>query len=138
MFAQAYAFGGSEDALKGYQRSLSSLEYVKKYIFTRIEQKVASYKKDEVPLPQKRAYEQMRYNHVYHTNAIEGNTISLYDTTLIMDTQRISGTFSVMEVLEVISTSEAVDYVDGLSRSSSPADMDNIEEIIKSIQVGLS
>lgn len=137
LFAQAYGLSSLDEALAGYWRTLPLTDVLKHYNFTRIKDKAEAYSdlyhQSDLyqALAQERAQQQMRYNLVYHINALEDNALSLFDTFLVMDTHTVHGRYSVEDLMEVISTNEALDYVDQLSKTG--VDMSRIEEIIKGI-----
>lgn len=127
MFLLAATFGIDAEGMEGHRRTLPLVLEEKERIFRRIEEKarfvitpqlhivISSRQFKQIPhdsLALKRALREMRFKHVYHTNALEGNTLSLMETRYIIETRRVDGVKgSVSEVLEVVSTNEAIDFV---------------------------
>lgn len=69
------------------------------------------------PLPQAavhRLQEQILTEWIYHSNALEGNTISLQETRLILETGLTIGGKSLREHFEVINHRDAIHYVEQL------------------------
>lgn len=66
------------------------------------------------PLPRdilERLREQLRLSHTYHSNAIEGNTLTLKETRLILEHGITIGGKSVREHLEATDNAEAFDWI---------------------------
>lgn len=75
------------------------------------------------PLPEavvRRLNEQLAVEWTYNTNAIEGNTLTLRETQLILETGLTIGGKSLREHLEVINHREAIDYIGTLTDQSEP------------------
>lgn len=71
------------------------------------------------PLPKealKRLQEGFRLYHTYHSNAIEGNTLTLSETKLVIEEGITVGGKSLNEYLEARNTSRAYDLIEGLTK----------------------
>lgn len=71
------------------------------------------------PLPKdalKRLQEEFRLHHTYHSNAIEGNTLTLSETKLVIEEGITIGGKSLNEYLEARNTSKAYDIIEGLAK----------------------
>lgn len=74
------------------------------------------------PLPQytlRSLREDLLVRWTYHTNAIEGNTLTLSETKVVLEGITVGGK-SLREHLEVINHRDAMDYLDGLVSSDDP------------------
>lgn len=67
-----------------------------------------------------RLREQTRVEWIYNSNAIEGSTITLQETRLILETGLTIGGKSLREHFEVINHRDAIDYVESLLASPEP------------------
>jgi Fic family protein len=70
------------------------------------------------PLPRavlERLNKEMAVEWTYHSNAIEGSTLTLVDTRLILETGLTIGGKSLREHLEVINHRQAIDYATALA-----------------------
>ncbi len=75
------------------------------------------------PLPAgavRRLREQLLVEWTYHSNAIEGNTLTLRETQFILETGLTIGGKSLREHFEVVNHKEAIEYVEALAISSEP------------------
>lgn len=75
------------------------------------------------PLPAaalRRLDEQLTAEWIYNSNAIEGSTLTLRETQLILETGLTIGGKSLREHFEVINHKEAIEYVETLARSDDP------------------
>ncbi|KAI8504949.1 hypothetical protein Bbelb_170580 [Branchiostoma belcheri] len=103
---------GHTQALTNRLRTLPQvMEYERRY-FTAIDKK-----RDlliQVPLNNaalRRIKQESYYFYIYHTNAIEGNTLSLGQTRAILETRMAVGGKSIVEHNEVIGMDEAMKYL---------------------------
>ncbi|KZX38221.1 Fic family protein [Wohlfahrtiimonas chitiniclastica] len=71
--------------------------------------------------------EAMNLEWIYHSNAIEGNTLTLNETKVILEGLTVGQGKTLREHLEVINHQEAIDYIQSLIQS----DADLTENIIK-------
>ncbi|HFD38782.1 MAG TPA: Fic family protein [Anaerolineae bacterium] len=100
-------------------------------LLTRLEQKKAAL--DALrPLPAsavRRLREQLTVEWIYHSNAIEGNSLTLRETRLILETGLTIGGKSLREHFEVLNHKEAIDYVESLVASRSPVTPFEVRQI---------
>ena len=76
----------------------------------------------------KNEYEDFKLNYIYNSNAIEGNTLTLKETKVILEGITIGGK-SLREHFEVINHNEAIEYVENIIKEKQELS----EYIIKSI-----
>ncbi len=84
------------------------------------------------PLPKdalNRLREEMRLAHTYHSNAIEGNTLTLQETKLVLEEGVTVGGKSLAEHLEATGNANAFDLIEGLARTMKPLDHVIIQQI---------
>jgi Fic family protein len=77
------------------------------------------------PLPSstvRRLHDELRVSLTYHSNAIEGNTLSLRETMLVIEHGITIGEHSLKEHLEARNHAEAFDYVAALATRQVPID----------------
>jgi len=75
------------------------------------------------PLPSSavaRLKEQLTIEWIYNSNAIEGSTLTLRETQLILETGLTIGGKSLREHFEVINHKDAIEYVESFSRQDEP------------------
>lgn len=86
------------------------------------------------PLPSaavNRLNEQILVEWIYNSNAIEGSTITLRETKLILETGLTIGGKSLREHFEVINHRDAIEYVEVLANSSEPLTPFHVRQIHK-------
>ena len=86
------------------------------------------------PLPTaavKRLKEQILVEWIYNSNAIEGSTITLHETKLILETGLTIGGKSLREHFEVINHRDAIEYVEGLANADEPINPFHVRQIHK-------
>lgn len=86
------------------------------------------------PLPAaalNRLKEQILVEWIYNSNAIEGSTITLHETKLILETGLTIGGKSLREHFEVINHRDAIDYVEVLVNGQEPVDPFQVRQINK-------
>ena len=86
------------------------------------------------PLPAeavRRLDEQLAIEWIYNSNAIEGSTLTLRETQLILETGLTIGGKSMREHFEVINHKEAIDYVESLVAGSTPITPFHVRQIHK-------
>lgn len=91
------------------------------------------------PLPRdalKRLQEEFMLHHTYHSNAIEGNTLTLSETKLVIEEGITVGGKPLSEHLEAKNTSDAYNLVEGLARERE-LDHTTIQEIHEVVMMGL-
>jgi len=84
------------------------------------------------PLPPqlvKKLREQMQIEFTYNSNAIEGNTLSLRETQLVIQEGITVGGKSLREHLEARNHPDAIDYVEKLAQKQTPIEQDDILKI---------
>ena len=100
---------------------------------TRVETKKAQL--DQLrPLPSAaaaRLRDQILVEWIYNSNAIEGSTITIQETRLILETGMTVGGKSLREHFEVINHRDAIDYVEDLVRSVEPITPFQVRQIHK-------
>ena len=86
------------------------------------------------PLPAaalRRLREQIGVEMTYHSNAIEGSTLTLQETRLILETGMTIGGKSLREHFEVINHREALAYVEGLAGATEAITPFHVRQIHK-------
>jgi len=86
------------------------------------------------PLPDaavRRLNQQLTVEWIYNSNAIEGSTLTLRETQLILETGLTIGGKSLREHFEVINHKEAIDYVEGLVAGDEPITPFHVRQIHK-------
>ena len=86
------------------------------------------------PLPPaalRRLNEQLTVEWIYNSNAIEGSTLTLQETRLILETGMTIGGKSLREHFEVINHQEAIKYVESLVSEDSPITPFHVRQIHK-------
>lgn len=99
-------------ALMNRQRILAIVDEIDQRRFNIIDKKLGLF----VKIPQnnpglRRAKKESYFSHIYHTNAIEGNTLTLMQTRAIVETRVAVGGKSLMEQNEVLGLDAALSYV---------------------------
>lgn len=102
-------------------------------LLTRIEEKKA--KLDSLrPLPAatlNRLKEQFTVEWIYNSNAIEGSTMTLRETQLILETGLTIGGKSLREHFEVTNHKDAIDYVEALAQKDERITPSHVRQIHK-------
>jgi len=62
----------------------------------------------------------MRLEWTYHSNALEGNTLTLRETQVVLEGLTIGGGKTLREHLEAVNHAHAVDYLEGLVKRDEP------------------
>lgn len=92
------------------------------------------------PLPAaagRRLNEQLTVEWIYNSNAIEGSTLTLRETQLILETGLTIGGKSLREHFEVINHKEAIDYVESLASADDPITPFHVRQIHKLVLTGI-
>ena len=92
------------------------------------------------PLPSqlvKKLWEQMQIEFTYNSNAIEGNTLSLRETQLVIQEGVTVHGKSLREHLEARNHPEAVSYIEKLAEKESTIEQDDILKIHKLLMHGI-
>ncbi|OWF54510.1 adenosine monophosphate-protein transferase FICD-like [Mizuhopecten yessoensis] len=99
-------------ALANRERILPLVEEIDLANFKRIDKKLDAFIR--VPLNHpglRRAKKEAYFSHIYHTNAIEGNTLTLLQTRAIVETRLAVGGKSLVEQNEVLGLDAALKYI---------------------------
>ncbi|GAB4456250.1 MAG: Fic family protein [Anaerolineae bacterium] len=100
-------------------------------LLTRLQQKKAAL--DALrPLPAavvSRLNEQLTVEWIYNSNAIEGSTLTLRETQLVLETGLTIGGKSLREHLEVVNHQDAIQYVETLANSTEPITPFHVRQI---------
>lgn len=92
------------------------------------------------PLPSaavRRLNEQLTVEWIYHSNAIEGSTLTLRETQLIIETGLTIGGKTLREHFEVINHKQAIDYVEALATGGEPIDAFQVRQIHRLVLTGI-
>ncbi|KAF5409861.1 MAG: hypothetical protein C5S43_05780 [Candidatus Methanocomedens sp.] len=92
------------------------------------------------PLPGdslKKLHEEMRLFHTYHSNAIEGNTLTLSETKLVLEEGITIGGKSLREHIETTNNAKAFDYIESIVGKKKTIDHITIQKIHKIVTAGI-
>ncbi|MFZ3384868.1 MAG: Fic family protein [Candidatus Methanoperedens sp.] len=92
------------------------------------------------PLPAdvvKRLHDEIRLLHTYHSNAIEGNTLTLSETKLVLDEGTTIGGKSLREHLEATNNAKAFDLIEDIAKKKKPIDHVTIQQIHGVVTAGI-
>jgi Fic family protein len=92
------------------------------------------------PLPAdavKRLHEELRLLHTYHSNAIEGNTLTLSETKLVLEEGITIGGKSLREHLEAINNAKAFDLMEEIAGKKKTIDHAVIQQIHEVVMKGI-
>jgi len=92
------------------------------------------------PLPAdavKRLHEEMRLLHTYHSNAIEGNTLTLSETKLVMETGITIGGKALADHIGATNNARAFDLIGDLAKGGRAIDHVTIHEIHEVVTAGI-
>ncbi|MFQ5340348.1 MAG: Fic family protein [Anaerolineae bacterium] len=84
------------------------------------------------PLPRAaltRLWERITLEWIYNSNAIEGNTLTLKETRLVLETGLTIAGKSLREHFEVLNHKEAIDFVEDLARKGEPITAHTVRQI---------
>jgi len=84
-----------------------------------------------------RLHEEMRLVHTYHSNAIEGNTLTLQETKLVLEEGLTIGGKSLREHLEASNNAKAFDRMEELAKKKRAIDHIAIQEIHEIVTRGI-
>jgi Fic family protein len=93
---------------------------IRKELLTRIEEKKKIIDSKR-PLPSSvvnKLREDIRLQHTYHSNAIEGNTLTLQETKLVLEEGMTIGGKSLREHLEATNSAEGFDFIERIARKN--------------------
>ena len=92
------------------------------------------------PLPAdavKRLHEEIRLLHTYHSNAIEGNTLTLSETKLVLETGITIGGKALADHIEATNNARAFDLIEDLAKGGRAIDHVTIQEIHEVVTAGI-
>ncbi len=92
------------------------------------------------PLPAdavRKLYEEMRLLHTYHSNAIEGNTLTLPETKLVLEEGITIGGKSLREQLEATNNARAFDLIEDIARRKKQINHVVIQRIHEAVTAGI-
>ncbi len=92
------------------------------------------------PLPAdavKKLHEEMRLLHTYHSNAIEGNTLTLPETKLVLEEGITIGGKSLREHLEATNNARAFDLIENIAKKKRTIDHVVIQQIHEVVTAGI-
>ncbi len=92
------------------------------------------------PLPAdavKKLNEEMRLLHTYHSNAIEGNTLTLPETKLVLEEGITIGGKSLREHLEATNNARAFDLMESIAKKKKTIDHVAIQQIHEVVTAGI-
>jgi Fic family protein len=85
----------------------------------------------------KNLHEDMVLRYTYHSNAIEGNTLTLMETKVVLENGLTIGGKSMREHLEAINHCEAIALLEELSKESTPLTERTIKELHQLVLKGI-
>lgn len=85
----------------------------------------------------KRLHDEMRLLHTYHSNAIEGNTLTLSETKLVLEEGTTIGGKSLREHLEATNNAKAFDLIEDVAKKKKPIDHITIQQIHVVVTAGI-
>lgn len=109
----------------------TDIHLIKKELLARINEKMKQLN-SMWPIPADalgRLHEEMRLVHTYHSNAIEGNTLTLQETKLVLEEGLTIGGKSLREHIEATNNAKAFDRMEELAKKKCSIDHITIEEI---------
>ncbi|MDD3042661.1 MAG: Fic family protein [Methanosarcinaceae archaeon] len=112
---------------------------IQKELLARIDEKMKRFNAMR-PLPadaQGKLHEEMRLVHTYHSNAIEGNTLTLSETKLVLEEGLTIGGKSVREHLEASNNAKAFDRIEELAKKKKAINHVTIQEIHEIVTRGI-
>ncbi|MGP8321183.1 MAG: Fic family protein [Methanosarcinaceae archaeon] len=84
-----------------------------------------------------RLYEEMRLLHTYHSNAIEGNTLTLPETKLVLEEGITVGKKPLRDYFEAANGAKAFDLVEDIAKKKTPIDHVKIQRIHEVVTAGI-
>ncbi|MBN1133646.1 MAG: Fic family protein [Methanosarcinaceae archaeon] len=84
-----------------------------------------------------RLHEEMKLMHTYHSNAIEGNTLTLAETKIVLEEGLTIGGKSLQEHLEATNNAKAFDLIEDLAEKRTPVDHVTIQQIHEIVTKGI-
>ena len=92
------------------------------------------------PLPEsavRKLRDELRLLHTYHSNAIEGNTLTLQETKLVLEEGITIGGKSLREHLEATNLAEAYDLIESIAKEKREIDHTTIQQIHEVVVRGI-
>ena len=92
------------------------------------------------PLPAdavRKLHEEMRLLHTYHSNAMEGNTLTLPETKLVLEEGITIGGKSLREHLEATNNAKAFDLIEDIAKKKKPINHIVIQQIHEVVTAGI-
>jgi len=84
-----------------------------------------------------RLHDEKRLLHTYHSNAIEGNTLTLSETRLVLEEGTTIGGKSLREHLEATNNAKAFDLIEDIAKKKKPIDHVTIQQIHEVVTAGI-
>lgn len=112
---------------------------IKKKLLSRINEKMHRLNSLR-PLPAdaiRKLHEEMRLLHTYHSNAIEGNTLTLPETKLVLEEGITIGGKSLREHLEATNNARAFDLIEDIAKKKKQIDHVVIQQIHETVTAGI-
>lgn len=112
---------------------------IHKKLLTRIEEKMRRLNSLR-PLPGdavKKLHDEIRLLHTYHSNAIEGNTLTLSETKLVLEEGTTIGGKSLREHLEATNNAKAYDLIEDIAKKRKKIDHVTIQLIHEVVTAGI-
>lgn len=112
---------------------------IEKNLFKKIRAKKARLDKKR-PFPKdslQKLKEEIRLQHTNHSNAIEGNTLTLFETKLILEDGITIGGKSLKEHLEALNNANAFDLIEELAKNNKEISHENIQKIHEIVIQGI-
>ncbi len=119
--------------------NLTDTDTIQKKLLLRINEKMNRLNSLR-PLPTdavKKLHEEMRLLHTYHSNAIEGNTLTLPETKLVLEEGITIGGKSLREHLEAINNAREFDLVEDIANKKKTIDHVVIQHIHEAVTAGI-
>lgn len=85
----------------------------------------------------KKLVEDLRLRHTYHSNAIEGNTLTLQETKLVLESGVTVSGKPLRDHLEAVNGAEAFDLMEKLARGRKPIDHIVVQQLHETLTRGL-
>ena len=136
LYARALIYNPDDSrALTNRQRTLSKVQQLDKEMLNRIDEKREQlFLIPKGSLPLKRAIREAYFQHIYHSNAIEGNTMTLSMTRAIVETRMAIPGKSIQEHNDVLGLDLALKYLNStLLQKSESITVDDILQIHKRV-----
>lgn len=117
----------------------TDIQLIKEELLARVNEKMEQLNSMR-PIPADalgRLHEEMRLVHTYHSNAIEGNTLTLQETKLVLEEGLTIGGKSLREHIEATNNAKAFDRMEELAKKKCSIDHIIIQEIHEIVTRGI-